>query len=32
MKVKRLDFDIWVEGVLVEEHRVSSLAGHVEPI
>ena len=32
MKVKRLDFDIWVEGVHVEEHRVSSIVGHVEPI
>ena len=32
MKANRLDFDITVEGVFVEEHRASSAVGHVEPI
>ena len=32
MKVKRLDFDLGVEGVLVEEHRAPSVVAHVEPI
>ena len=32
MKVNRPDFDIRVEGVFVEEHRASSVVGHVEPI
>ena len=32
MIVNRLDFNIWVEGVFVEEHRASSVVGHVEPI
>ena len=32
MEVNGLDFDIKVEGVLVEEHRASSVVGHMEPI
>ena len=32
MKVNRLDFDIRVEGVFVEEHRASSVVGQLEPI
>ena len=32
MKVNKLDFDVRVEGVFVEEHRASSVVGHVEPM
>ena len=32
MEVNRLDFNIRVEGVFVEEHRASSVVGHVEPV
>ena len=32
MKVKRLDFDLGIEGVLVEKHSASSVVGNVEPI
>ena len=31
MKVDGLDIDIGVEGVLVEENRVTCVMGHVEP-
>ena len=30
MKVDRLDIDVRVEGVLVEENRATSVMGHVE--
>ena len=32
MEVKKLDFDIRVERVFVEQHRASSVVRHVEPI
>ena len=32
MEVKKIDFDIRVEGVFVEQHRASSVVRHVEPI
>ena len=32
MKVDGFDLDIREESVLVEEHRASSVVGHVEPI
>ena len=31
MKVKRLDVDVGVEGVLVEENRATCVMGHMEP-
>ena len=32
MKVTGLDFDIRVEGVLVEKHRAASAVGNMEPV
>ena len=32
MKVDRLDIDVGVEGVLIEENRATCVMGHVEAI